>query len=202
MASSSSASKHLLRRLLIARTFPRTSSSSSLLRPLPVLEASVSPSIGSDGTFLNSRISRHLDPSRSRAFFCSRPSEVEEAQGPTAMDYQSMMPEDEFHSLADDTIHDLQEKFEEYGDSLQIDGYDVDYGNHVLTLKLGNFGTYVINKQTPNRQIWVSSPVSGPSRFDWDLTTKAWVYRRTKANLLQLLREELEQLCGQQIDLS
>ena len=29
----------------------------------------------------------------------------------------------------------------------------------VLTVKLGQKGTYVINKQTPNRQIWMSSPV-------------------------------------------
>jgi len=29
----------------------------------------------------------------------------------------------------------------------------------VLTVKLGRRGTYVINKQTPNRQIWLSSPV-------------------------------------------
>lgn len=31
--------------------------------------------------------------------------------------------------------------------------------NEVLTLKLGELGTYVLNKQTPNRQIWLSSPV-------------------------------------------
>ena len=37
----------------------------------------------------------------------------------------------------------------------------------VLTVRLGDFGTYVINKQTPNRQIWMSSPLSGPVRYDW-----------------------------------
>jgi len=30
----------------------------------------------------------------------------------------------------------------------------------VLTLKLGEHGTYVINKQPPNKQIWLSSPIS------------------------------------------
>jgi hypothetical protein len=29
----------------------------------------------------------------------------------------------------------------------------------VMTIKLGSLGTYVINKQAPNRQIWMSSPV-------------------------------------------
>jgi len=28
----------------------------------------------------------------------------------------------------------------------------------VLTLKLGEHGTYIINKQPPNKQIWLSSP--------------------------------------------
>ncbi|KAK8928933.1 hypothetical protein KSP39_PZI017244 [Platanthera zijinensis] len=43
---------------------------------------------------------------------------------------------------------------------------------------------------------------SGPSRFDWDETLKAWVYRRTKANLLTLLEDEIRSLCGKPIALS
>lgn len=46
----------------------------------------------------------------------------------------------------------------------------------VLTVRLGSLGTYVINKQTPNRQIWASSPVSGPVRYD--LRGGRWVYHR------------------------
>ncbi|KAL9453552.1 hypothetical protein AB3S75_009206 [Citrus x aurantiifolia] len=135
--------------------------------------------------------------------FSSRPSGLDnDFQAPEAIDYRSLLQEDEFHRLANSTIHDLQEKFEEYGDTVQIDGFDVDYGNEVLTLKLGALGTYVLNKQTPNRQIWLSSPVSGPSRFDWETGAQGWVYRRTKANLLKLLESELEQLCGEPINLS
>lgn len=43
---------------------------------------------------------------------------------------------------------------------------------------------------------------SGPSRFDWDASISAWVYRRTKSNLTKLLEEELQELCGEPIDLS
>ncbi|XP_021683435.1 uncharacterized protein LOC110667038 [Hevea brasiliensis] len=135
--------------------------------------------------------------------FCSRQLDLDvDSQGPATIDYRSLLQEDEFHRLADSTIHDLQEKLEEYGDSFQIDGLDIDYGNEVLTLKLGDLGTYVLNKQTPNRQLWLSSPVSGPSRFDWDQNSQAWVYRRTKANLLTILESELEQLCGEPIKLA
>ncbi|XP_040369070.1 frataxin, mitochondrial isoform X2 [Rosa chinensis] len=104
----------------------------------------------------------------SRSFCSSPPLNLNE--GPAAIDYSSVLQEDEFHKLADSTIHDLQEKFEgllgqEYGDSVQVDGFDIDYGNEVLTLKLGDLGTYVLNKQTPNRQIWLSSPV----RMSWSI---------------------------------
>lgn len=29
----------------------------------------------------------------------------------------------------------------------------------VLTVRLGDRGTYVLNKQPPNKQIWLSSPI-------------------------------------------
>ncbi|KAK9265668.1 hypothetical protein L1049_023422 [Liquidambar formosana] len=148
----------------------------------------------------NSPVPPFLEASRS---FCSRPLNLDDdSEGPAAIDYRSLLQEDEYHRLADSTIEDLQEKFEEYGDCVQIDGFDIDYGNQVLTVKLGTLGTYVLNKQTPNRQIWLSSPVSGPSRFDWDRSAEAWVYRRNKANLLKVLESELEQVCGVPISLS
>ncbi|CAN4103410.1 unnamed protein product [Withania somnifera] len=132
--------------------------------------------------------------------YCSCSSSASE--GPAAIDYRSLLQEDEYHRLANATIHDLLDKLEEYGDSVDVDGFDVDYGNEVLTLKLGSLGTYVINKQTPNRQIWMSSPVSGPSRFDWDQNSQGWIYRRNKENLQSVLEDELEKLCGSAINLS
>jgi frataxin len=91
----------------------------------------------------------------------------------------------------------------------------VQYG--VLTVRLGSFGTYVINKQTPNQQVWWSSPVrcctlsvgvspgllisgvcgccSGPKRFEYDPKTGAWTNTRDGARLVELLAAELSQLC-------
>ena len=43
---------------------------------------------------------------------------------------------------------------------------DVSLASGVLTAFIPGHGTYVINKQTPNKQIWLSSPYSGPARFD------------------------------------
>ena len=64
----------------------------------------------------------------------------------------------------------------------------------MLTVKLGDAGTYVLNKQAPNRQLWASSPVSGPARYDWQ--QQRWVYRRDGHELLSRLSEELTDLLG------
>jgi frataxin len=60
----------------------------------------------------------------------------------------------------------------------------------------------VINKQPPNRQIWLASPVSGPLRFDWVVSGESmhekegagigsWVYLRDGRTLDSLLKKEL-----------
>ncbi|XP_015081049.1 frataxin, mitochondrial [Solanum pennellii] len=194
MASSCSRKLLLLRKSLCRALKPNSSS----LIQRSFLSASTHKYLLEPSTI----ISKSLLSEVSRSY-CSRSSPLQDAsEGPAAIDYRSLLQEDEYHRLANATIHDLLDKLEEYGDSVDIDGFDVDYGNEVLTLKLGSLGTYVINKQTPNRQIWMSSPVSGPSRFDWDQSSQGWIYRRTKANLQKVLEDELEKLCGCAITLS
>ncbi|XP_018502296.2 frataxin, mitochondrial-like isoform X3 [Pyrus x bretschneideri] len=152
MASKLLPLRRLSRRLLRPPSSPSSSFTASR-SCFHILEAKKSPHLSSNS---------HDGPRRwiaSRSF-CSSPLNLDDDTNiPAAIDYHSVLQEDEFHRLADSTIQDLQEKFEEYGDSVQVDDFDIDYGNEVLTLKLGDRGTYVLNKQTPNRQIWLSSPV-------------------------------------------
>jgi frataxin len=73
----------------------------------------------------------------------------------------------------------------------------------VLHVKIQSSGyEYVLNKQPPNKQIWWSSPVSGPKRFDWVVTGESmhqkegggsgdWIYLRDGTSLTQLVRKEL-----------
>lgn len=60
----------------------------------------------------------------------------------------------------------------------------------VLTVKFGKpHGTYVINRQTPNKQIWLSSPKSGPKRYDF--VNGQWVYKHDRKSLHELLNNEI-----------
>jgi len=73
----------------------------------------------------------------------------------------------------------------------------------VLTLSLGKRGTWVINKQKPNAQVWWSSPVSGPKRFAFDTAKREWVSTRDdKTALFRLLQDEIKSVGGVDLDLA
>lgn len=72
----------------------------------------------------------------------------------------------------------------------------------MLEINVHEKGTYVLNKQPPTKQIWLSSPLSGPKRFDWVVTGESqshkegsgagdWVYLRDGTSLTELVRKEL-----------
>ncbi|KAJ5637684.1 Frataxin [Penicillium lividum] len=89
----------------------------------------------------------------------------------------------------------------------QEEGSDVEaeYSAGVLNVSIPAIGTYVLNKQPPNRQIWLSSPISGPKRYDWVLEGDGmhekegtrefahgqWIYLRDGSNLTELLNAEM-----------
>lgn len=70
----------------------------------------------------------------------------------------------------------------------------------VLNLSLTPHGQYVVNKQPPNQQIWISSPISGPSRFGYSGDPEGkeqgtWVHhRREGVTLGGLLDKEIREI--------
>lgn len=70
----------------------------------------------------------------------------------------------------------------------------------MLTIKLGDKGTYVINKQPPNKQLWLSSPTTGPKRYDYDANHKTWFYNRDHHTLKSLLDSEISEAIGIQVE--
>ena len=108
----------------------------------------------------------------------------------------------EYHALADAYLDKLVVRLEDMQDARE--DVDVEYSSGVLTLAFdpsestgGRARTYVINKQPPNKQIWLSSPVSGPKRYDWVIDGGngsdggRWIYLKDNTAFNDLLRDEI-----------
>ena len=44
---------------------------------------------------------------------------------------------------------------------------DVSYHSGVLSIKSDRAGVWVLNQYAVTRQVWLSSPISGPSKYNW-----------------------------------
>ncbi|XP_031834467.1 frataxin isoform X1 [Nomia melanderi] len=97
----------------------------------------------------------------------------------------------QFEKVSDETLDSLTEYFDELIEkAAHLTEADVSYGDGVLTIKFGKtYGTYVINRQTPNKQIWLSSPKSGPKRYDF--VNGKWIYKHDGKTLHELLNSEI-----------
>lgn len=110
------------------------------------------------------------------------------------------LEEDAYHTLADGYLDRVVARVEEVSESREE--VDVEYASGVLSITFPPAGTYVLNKQPANRQIWLSSPTTGPKRFDWVVAGESmhgkdgsgvgdWIYLRDGSSLTELLRKEL-----------
>jgi frataxin len=107
------------------------------------------------------------------------------------------MDERAFDTLADRTLQHLFAQI----DAELADAADVDLRSGILTIALEDGRQYVINKHAPNRQIWMSSPVSGASHYEHDAASGAWRSTRGGDPLMPRLARELAELTGTAIAL-
>jgi len=122
------------------------------------------------------------------------PEEQEQGVKPAELEIR------QYHELADFYMDQVMESF--YKLQEEREDVDVEYSDGVINLTFPPNGKYVINKQPPNKQIWFSSPISGPKRFDFVIKSEGqnakegtglgeWVYLRDGTTLGGLLRSEI-----------
>jgi frataxin len=99
---------------------------------------------------LSTCFSFSLPPSANCCFANSSSSVVGNVQQPTTNQYQTAV---------EDTLNLYCELFEELESVVASDNFDVNLEDGVLTVNLDPTGIYVLNKQTPNQQLWLSSPL-------------------------------------------
>jgi frataxin len=99
----------------------------------------------------------------------------------------------DFNAVSEGCLNNLLEKLE-LKENLLPATFDAEYSQGVLTLKFDPKTVYVINKQPPNEQIWMSSPFSGPRRFEWNFSNETWRdVRNCEIELNEFLRKELKE---------
>ncbi|KAK0639163.1 hypothetical protein B0T16DRAFT_382589 [Cercophora newfieldiana] len=126
---------------------------------------------------------------------------AEPQAAPEVVRTPAVITDAEYHAAADaymERLLDHLERLEEESADM-----DVEYSAGVMNIRFGpGTGTYVINKQPPNKQIWLSSPKSGPKRYDYvilgdgqhekqDTACGEWLYLRDGTTMAELLREEI-----------
>lgn len=98
------------------------------------------------------------------------------------------LDESEFEKLATQVIEQIAETV----DDVLGDQIDVDVHGGILTMTLPGKAQYIINKHGPNREIWLSSPVSGAAHFA--LTGEKWISTRNPDLALhELVTKELSE---------
>ncbi|CDW96173.1 hypothetical protein [Sporisorium scitamineum] len=142
---------------------------------------------------------------------------------PTTKYTASPLTDGEYHKLSNNAIDSLTETFETLLEEADVEAleeearakhqgatrgspaseWDIECASGVLNLRCGVHGTWVVNKQPPNKQIWLSSPKSGPKRFDYDADSKTWFCLKEgeTSTLHELLEEELSQVFDTQVEL-
>lgn len=90
-----------------------------------------------------------------------------------------VMPESEFHRRVDALLLGLQEQLD------QVDAdIDSELASGILTLSFENDSKIIINRQTPNRELWVAAKSGG---FHFRFAAPTWLDTRSGVTLGSLL---------------
>uniref|UniRef100_A0A8R1HHG7 ferroxidase n=1 Tax=Caenorhabditis japonica TaxID=281687 RepID=A0A8R1HHG7_CAEJA len=108
-----------------------------------------------------------------------------------------VLSQNEYETAANQTLDRLSDYFDQIADNYPVsEQFDISHAMGVLTVAVSkSIGTYVINKQSPNQQIWLSSPMSGPKRYDLEETGR-WTYSHDGEPLDDLLNREFRKILG------
>ena len=106
------------------------------------------------------------------------------------------LPISKYDDISDKYLAHLADQLDELGE--KIDDFNCDYSSGILTFNVDK-NRYVLNKQPPNKQIWWSSPISGPLRFDYD--GNLWFNKHNQI-LSELLHNEWNLLTRQNLSVN
>ncbi|ADM10986.1 frataxin [Encephalitozoon intestinalis ATCC 50506] len=101
---------------------------------------------------------------------------------------QKGIPKPLYHRLADEELSDLSEHLER-----KLCNEYADYKDGNLQIRIEGIGEYMFNKQPAAMQIWASSPITGPRKFDI-CKRYEWIDLRNNISLSEYVKEELKKI--------
>jgi len=96
--------------------------------------------------------------------------------------------EQTFGRVADETLRRTAAALEDADDNLEVDLED-----GVLSIETPDGATFLLNKHAPMRQLWLSSPISGATHYEYDAAGGHWVSTRRGDALHVVLSRDLAQ---------
>ncbi|KAK3177346.1 Mitochondrial matrix iron chaperone [Lecanicillium sp. MT-2017a] len=182
-----------------SKLLARTTRSSLVAPSAPRIAAAASRAAIARTTILQRRLSTCAPRLRGIMPDTENPAKNSSDAQPTTYGVVDLS-ESEYHEISDVYLENVLVKFEALQDTRE--DLDIEFSSGVMTITQADKGTYVINKQPPNKQIWLSSPLSGPKRYDWCVVGEGqmdkegtgqgrWIYARDSSSLDELILDEL-----------
>ncbi|MGI4851449.1 MAG: iron donor protein CyaY [Janthinobacterium lividum] len=103
------------------------------------------------------------------------------------------MNEIEFRHQVCKALQFLEEHLEQ-----QLDHQaDIDAREESLQITLSSGQIWLLNRHTPSREIWLSSPIQGGIHFGWCVQKKRWISTRSfQDELFDFLEKDLSSVLG------
>lgn len=99
------------------------------------------------------------------------------------------LEESDFHERVDDVLRAIENVLESAGADV-----DSEINSGILTLAFANRSKVIVNRQTPNREIWVAAKSGG---FHFHFDGAVWRDTRTNESLESLLSRVISEQSGE-----
>lgn len=109
------------------------------------------------------------------------------------MSEPSAMAESDFHLLIDRLLLGIQELLDDANEEI-----DSDLASGILTLTFDDSSKIIINRQTPNRELWVAAKSGG---FHFKFVAPRWIDTRSGEQLQLLLSRVISEQAGSVVTL-
>jgi iron donor protein CyaY len=99
-----------------------------------------------------------------------------------------------FNELADETLEHVYDVLDNWADIAKLSDFDIVLEAGVVTFSFGSKNTFVLNRQTAARELWLASPVSGPSHYNYCTEKAYWSDTRSGHGLISRLENDIQKV--------